>query len=111
MEHASADVDQRRIVWTCCKNNDGELGPRSAWERENGLFVQVHDFNWRAFDEGNRRQGAPLEEIQQLVQKRVAAFGGMERQVLAKDIENLFNVSQPTAYRWIKKTGSQADRP
>jgi hypothetical protein len=39
MQAATDDTEDNRIVWTCCKNNDGELGARSAWERRNGLFV------------------------------------------------------------------------
>jgi hypothetical protein len=50
MQAASDDTTDNRIVWTCCKNNDGELGPRSAWERRNGLFAPVLDFDWDAFD-------------------------------------------------------------
>jgi hypothetical protein len=50
MQAASDDTDDNRIVWTCCKNNDGELGVRSAWERRNGLFAPVHDFDWDTFD-------------------------------------------------------------
>ena len=30
MQAASDDTTDNRIVWTCCKNNDGELGRRSA---------------------------------------------------------------------------------
>jgi hypothetical protein len=58
MQSASDDVTDNRIVWTCCKNNDGELGKRSAWERRNGLFQLVHDFGWDAFDhpEGEKRE-------------------------------------------------------
>jgi len=50
MQAASDDVNDNRVVWTCCKNNDGELGNRSAWERRNGLFVPVEFFDWAAFD-------------------------------------------------------------
>jgi hypothetical protein len=50
MQAASDDVTDNRVVWTCCKNNDGELGSRSAWERRNGLFVPVEFFDWDAFD-------------------------------------------------------------
>jgi hypothetical protein len=50
MQAASDDTTDNRVVWTCCKNNDGELGARSAWERCNALFVPVHDFDWDAFD-------------------------------------------------------------
>lgn len=37
-------------MWTCCKNNDGELGGRSAWKRRNGLFASAADFDWQTFD-------------------------------------------------------------
>jgi hypothetical protein len=50
MQAASDDTEDNRIVWTCCKNNDGELGARSAWERRNGLFAPVHEFDWEGFD-------------------------------------------------------------
>jgi hypothetical protein len=50
MQAASEDTEDNRIVWTCCKNNDGELGGRSAWERRNGLFDPVDNFNWDNFD-------------------------------------------------------------
>ena len=45
MQAASDDTTDNRIVWTCCKNNNGEHGPRSAWERRNGLFRPVQDFD------------------------------------------------------------------
>jgi len=48
--HASDDPTGNEVVWVCCKNNDGELGDRSAWARRNGLFIPVRDFDWDAFD-------------------------------------------------------------
>jgi hypothetical protein len=58
MQSASDDVTDNRIVWTCCKNNDGELGKRSVWERRNGIFAPVPEFDWDTFDhpEGERRE-------------------------------------------------------
>lgn len=51
MQHASADTEDNRIVWTCCKANDArQLGGRSAWLRCNGLFQPVQDFDWKDFD-------------------------------------------------------------
>jgi hypothetical protein len=57
MQSASDDVSETRVVWTCCKNNDGELGKRSAWTRCNGLFTPVSDFDWESLDnpEGEKR--------------------------------------------------------
>lgn len=50
MQAASDDENDDRVVWTCCKNNDGELGVRTAWFRRNGLFVPCPDFDWNEFD-------------------------------------------------------------
>ncbi len=54
MQTASDDTEDNRIVWTCCKNNDGELGARSAWERRNGLFASVSEFDWDTFENPNK---------------------------------------------------------
>jgi hypothetical protein len=51
MQSASDDPQDQDIVWSCCKNNDGNLGPRSAWRRRNGLFDgPLNDFDWEEFD-------------------------------------------------------------
>src|SRR5262249_50025934 len=50
---ASDDVDDRQIVVTPVKNNDGQgLGHRSAWERGPGGFVAVENFDWDEYDKG-----------------------------------------------------------
>ena len=54
MQAASDDTTDNRIVWTCCKNNDGELGERSAWERRNGLFAPVSELDWDTFDNSHK---------------------------------------------------------
>ncbi|MGY8687240.1 MAG: hypothetical protein ACKVHP_05810, partial [Verrucomicrobiales bacterium] len=60
LQPASDDTEDNRVVWTCCKNNDGELGPRTAWERQNGLFGEVEEFDWEAFDNvGERSKRRP----------------------------------------------------
>ena len=75
MQAASDDTTDNRIVWTCCKNNDGELGARSAWERRNGLFVPVQDFDWKTFDvDGEKRRTVSLDDLDTL-------FDGGKRQL------------------------------
>ena len=54
MQAGSDDTTDNCVVWTCCKNNDGDLGVRSAWERRNGLFAPVSDFDWGSFDNPNQ---------------------------------------------------------
>ena len=49
LQPASDDTEDDRVVFTCCKNNDGEMGPRSCWQRRNGLFVSA-ELDWNEFD-------------------------------------------------------------
>jgi AAA domain len=70
MQAASDDVNDNRVVWTCCKNNDGELGNRSAWERRNGLFVPVEFFDFNAFDHPPKEtRGLKPEILRELLMK------------------------------------------
>ena len=65
VQHASDDPEEARVVFTCCKNNDGELGPRTAWVRGNGLFQAVTDFDWKEFDHpGEKRRVITAEDIE-----------------------------------------------
>lgn len=50
IQSATDDPQEKQVIFTCCKNNDGELGPRTAWERRNGLFREVEDFDWSSLD-------------------------------------------------------------
>jgi AAA domain len=64
LQSASDDVNEERVVLTCCKNNDGKLGERSVWLRKSGLFVPVSNFDWEAFDhpQDKGKQEPPLDE-------------------------------------------------
>ena len=57
LQPASDAPEDGRVVFTCCKNNDGPLGEASAWERRNGLFVLVPDFDWDEFRGGTGGKG------------------------------------------------------
>ncbi len=54
VQPATEDTEDKRVVFTCCKNNNGQLGERSVWERRNGLFARVTEFNWEEFDGGGK---------------------------------------------------------
>ena len=62
VQRASNDTMDRKLVWTCCKNNDGEMGQRTAWQRANGLFEAVFDFDWKAFDDVDKGGKRKIEE-------------------------------------------------
>jgi hypothetical protein len=40
-------------VFTCCKNNNGELGTATAWKRDGVKFVgPLANFDWETFNKG-----------------------------------------------------------
>ncbi|MBI3413893.1 MAG: AAA family ATPase [Verrucomicrobia bacterium] len=50
MQPASDDTEDARVVLTPAKNNDGELGKRTAWTRKAGWFEEVEKFDFEEFD-------------------------------------------------------------
>jgi hypothetical protein len=50
MQNASDSVLDDRVVVTCCKNNDGKLGPRGCFRRSSGQWPLVTDFDWKIWD-------------------------------------------------------------
>jgi DnaB-like helicase N terminal domain/AAA domain len=102
MQAASDDTTDDRIVWTCCKNNDGQMGPRSAWERRNGLFAPVFDFDWKAFDApySDRRQTITENDVAE-----VFADGPLPKTEAAKRLQENTGASKATAYRALDLNG------
>lgn len=98
-QHASDEVNETRVVVTCCKNNDGELGNRSVWTRDNGLWTSVHDFDWTAWDNGEKEQDFTAENVVEIL---VRNSKGLSQSKLASEIKKR-GVSQATAYRRIER--------
>jgi len=99
MQSASDDVAEDRIVWTCCKNNDGELGDRSAWIRCNGLFDPVSDFDWDAWNSDGQAVKIGVEIIAKIIEEN---GGAVARDILRDKIEGK-GLSRRTAYRRIEE--------
>ena len=104
LQTASDDPQDTRVVFTCCKNNDGDLGPRSAWERRNGVFVPVADFDFDAFDNpGGERVCIRLEDIEEVFEGGRKA---MTRSQAAKAIEDATGAKRSASYNALKKYAS-----
>lgn len=68
MQAASDDVEDQRRVWTCCKNNDGAEGKRSAWRWQPSDYIVLSEFDWEEFDGRNDAErktvtGADMAEV------------------------------------------------
>jgi hypothetical protein len=96
MQAASDDTTDNRVVWTCCKNNDGELGARSAWERRNGLFAPVIDFDWDSFDapEKDRREAITEADI-----AAIFSNGALTKAEAVKELQSNTGASRASCYR------------
>jgi hypothetical protein len=102
LQHASNSVNETRVVVTCCKNNNGELGDRTVWERGNGLWSPVTGFDWDAFD--NVSQPGPSKKgpvITEQTMAEVFNFGytALTQADAIAALEALTGCSQPTCYR------------
>lgn len=88
LEPATADTEDDRVVLTCAKNNNGELGTASAWHRRNGLFEPCEGFDWEDYynpagGEGRRR--IALEDLAALFEEGERTIKKSEAVRLLKD--------------------------
>jgi len=89
------------VVMTCAKNNDGKLGPRSAWERRNGLFTPVMSFDWERFDnQGTQASPPPVTEEHV---RAIFANGPLSRADAAARLMEVAEVGRTTAYQALKE--------
>jgi hypothetical protein len=104
IQPASDDTEDRRIVFTNCKNNDGELSKRSVWERRNGLFAPVKEFNWEEFDSGGK---PPRKEVTEAHIRQVFQNGNakMLLKAAAEKLQETADVGRTVAYEALKPDG------
>ena len=108
MQPASDDTEDRQVVWTCCKNNDGELGARSAWVRSNGLFASVPDFDWDAFENAGKAERRTITDADMAL----VFENGAKRltRAAARDALTAAGAGRSAAYDALKLEGRFAGR-
>tara|TARA_B100000959_G_C14829283_1_gene561166 strand:- start:65 stop:1006 length:942 start_codon:yes stop_codon:yes gene_type:complete len=102
MQSASNDTEDDRVVWTCCKNNDGEKGPRSSWVRKDSFFSPCTDFDWDEFEnpsKGNER--VTFDHVKSLFNNRMCAA----RSVLVEELIESTGCGKAAAYNALKLDG------
>lgn len=108
MLHASNDTEESRIVWTCCKNNDGELGKRSAWERKDGTFLHVHEFDWAEFDsatKADKRVTITEDMIEECFEE-----GPMVRSLARDKLMEISGATRGAVYKCLSPKGRFSDQ-
>ncbi|NUO78858.1 hypothetical protein HUU05_02190 [candidate division KSB1 bacterium] len=99
MQPASDDTEDARVVVTCAKNNDGELGPRSAWRRGTGKFEEVDAFDWEAFDSGSSSSREPKVKEEHLRQVFGNGLAPIKMSEAAAALMEVADVGRSAAYK------------
>ena len=106
LQPASDDTEDNQVVWTCCKNNDGEMGKRSAWIRRIGMFDPVSNFDWATFDstDKDKRVVITIHMIEEVFE------GGPLIRSLARDkLIEISGASKAAVYKALSPTGRFQD--
>ena len=110
VQPGSDDTEDRRVVVTCCKNNNGQLGERTVWERRNGLFAPVETFDWEAFDGGGSK--TPKKAVTEAHIREVFEYG--DARLLLKEaaekLQEVASVGRTVAYNALKTEGGEFSR-
>lgn len=101
LQSASDETTENRVIMVCCKNNDGELGTPTVWERGNGIFKPVENFDWSEFD-------APGEQRKTITEADLTEVFGNGQTKLAKKqavekLQEKTGCRQSAAYNALKR--------
>lgn len=109
LEPASPDPEDHRVVFTCAKNNNGDMGKSTAWHRQNGLFVECADFDWKEWREGSGAGRKAVVELEDLA----AVFENGKRMLsktqAVKALKDAAGIGTTAAYAALKPDGRFAD--
>ncbi len=109
IQPATDDTDDGRIVFTVAKNNNGQLGKRSVWERRNGLFAPVENFDWETFDgAGSKPKKGVTEQHIRDVFDDGDSF--MLLKAAAEKLQDVAGVGRTVAYEALKVEGGEFSR-
>jgi hypothetical protein len=107
MLHATNAEEETRVVWTCCKNNDGELGKRSAWERKDGNFLPA-TIDWAEFDsatKADKRVTITDEMIEECFES-----GAMIRSLARDKLMEISGATRGAVYKCLSPKGRFSDQ-
>ena len=106
IQHASDDTEESQVVFTCCKNNDGKEGARSAWIRGNGLFQPVEGFNWDEFDgPPEKRRVVTIDDIEAVFSDGEKGWFTIPRGEAVDRLMEKTKLSRTTCYTALEFTG------
>jgi hypothetical protein len=102
MQSATDDVEENRVVVTCCKCSNGQPGPRTVWERKTAWFEPVKDFDWEAFDNDGTSHREPKVKEEHIRQAFELGIGPLPLKQVAEKLQEIAGVGRSAAYEALK---------
>ena len=113
MQSANNRTDCTEVISTCCKNSNGELGPRTVFNTANGDWDPVVGFDWAAWESQKSSSSSPStpKECKVRIEIMNLVFEGGKRALTAteaKDILKTYGVARSTAFEALRLDGKFA---
>lgn len=103
LEPATPDVEDDRVILSCAKNNNGEMGAPSAWHRQNGLFGHCLEFDWEEWQQGgSKRRVIELQDLAAIFEngRKTLSKGDASKALIA-----IAGIGKSAAYAALKPDG------
>ncbi len=101
LQAATDEVEGNEFVFSCCKNNNGPLGPATAWRREGVRFEgPLEGFDWDSFNNGGTGSGGKNAKIEEIHLEQVFEGGKkwLPKEKATKELMRLTKAARQTAY-------------
>ena len=102
LEPATPAPEDTRVVFTCAKNNNGPMGPPTAWHRQNGLFEPCAEFDWKEWREGSAKTTISLDDLEAIFDNGAKMLSKSEA---ARLLQAQAGVGRTAAYLALKPDG------
>jgi len=101
----TSDVESGKIIWTCCKNNDGEMNASSVWLRKDLSFEYVGELDGN-FKPEAKRITVTLDNIRDLMKPYP---DGLTKKAFVAMLKKKTNASQSACYAALDENGKFKD--
>jgi hypothetical protein len=102
-------VSDSRVIITVSKNNDGELGEESVWQRAAGTFTRVDDFDWEAYERGESKARESKVKLEHLHEAFQDGELWLERAEAVSRLQEIAKVRRTAAYKALELNGRYSD--
>ncbi|HEY1170330.1 MAG TPA: AAA family ATPase [Verrucomicrobiae bacterium] len=109
IQKASDEPDDTRRVWTCCKANNCEMPPATAWDCSIASFEPLPDFDWTSFQAGGKTSGRPAKVSEEDIRTVLADGRRAAKKVVVDELMENCDCVASNAYEALKRCSHLLD--